>query len=89
MHDLRRSFATYAKNIGITHLTIKTLLNHSIKVDVTLGYIIEGIEQLRKSMQMITNYILHHADIKKSPVISLASTSTSNKTQEASEKVCE
>lgn len=58
IHDLRRSFATYAHNLEIPHFTIKKMLNHSMKDDVTKGYIVPSVEQLRAPIQKISNYII-------------------------------
>ncbi len=58
LHDLRRTFATYADSLQIEHSTIKRLMNHK-ETDVTsVHYIQPSIETLRKPMQKITNYIL-------------------------------
>ena len=75
IHDLRRSFATYANALEIPYVTIKTLLNHSMKDDVTKGYIVPDAEQLRKPMQMIADYILTNAGLKKASVVSLITNS--------------
>ena len=67
LQDLRRTFASIVNH----HLTksyspyvIKRLLNHSEK-DVTAGYIQYDIEDLRQPMQMIEDYILVQAKVKK------------------------
>jgi integrase len=58
LHDLRRTFATYADSLEIKHTTIKRLMNHKSN-DVTLThYIHQSTETLRKPMQLITDYIL-------------------------------
>ena len=58
LHDLRRTFATYADSLNIQHSTIKRLMNHK-ETDVTsVHYIQPSIETLRKPMQQITDYIL-------------------------------
>jgi integrase len=58
LHDLRRTFATYADSLQIQHSTIKRLMNHK-ETDVTsVHYIQPSVETLRKPMQQITDYIL-------------------------------
>jgi len=58
LHDLRRTFATYADSLGIQHNTIKRLMNHKNKDVTSAHYIHQSIETLRKPMDKITNYIL-------------------------------
>jgi integrase len=61
MHDLRRTFATYADSLYIQHSIIKRLINHK-ETDVTsVHYIQSSIETLRKPMQQITDYILEQS----------------------------
>jgi len=63
LHDLRRTFATYADSLYIQHSTIKRLINHK-ETDVTsVHYIQPSIETLRKPMQQITDYILETASV--------------------------
>lgn len=57
-HDLRRSFLTFANDLGLSGLTIKRLANHaSADLDVTAGYIMRNIDDLRKATQQITDRI--------------------------------
>jgi integrase len=59
LHDLRRTFATVAESLDISHYAIKRLVNHRAdKSDVTEGYIQIGAERLRKPMQQITDHML-------------------------------
>jgi integrase len=58
LHDLRRTFATYADSLGIQHNTIKRLMNHKNKDVTSAHYIHQSIETLRHPMQEITDYIL-------------------------------
>jgi len=63
LHDLRRTFATYADSLYIQHSTIKRLMNHK-ETDVTsVHYIQPSIETLRKPMQKITDYILEVSNV--------------------------
>ncbi|HAT52041.1 MAG TPA: integrase [Betaproteobacteria bacterium] len=67
VHDLRRSFITYAEKQDLGAYTLKALINHSTKSrDVTEGYIQIDTERLREPMQRITDYVLGHAK-KTSP----------------------
>ena len=58
LHDLRRTFATYADSLEIQHNTIKRLMNHKNKDVTSMHYIHQSVETLRKPMNKITNYIL-------------------------------
>ena len=58
LHDLRRSFATYADSLGIQHTTVKRLMNHKNNDVTSTHYIHQSIETLRKPMNKITSYIL-------------------------------
>ena len=66
IHDLRRSFMTYAEMLDLGHYTIKALVNHSTAPsrDVTAGYIQLSIERLRKPMQKISRYVLSQTNQK-------------------------
>jgi len=58
LHDLRRTFATYADSLGIQHNTIKRLMNHKNNDVTSTHYIHQSIETLRGPMQKITDYML-------------------------------
>ena len=58
LHDLRRTFATYADSLEIKHTSIKRLMNHKSNDVTSTHYIHQSIETLRKPMQLITDYIL-------------------------------
>lgn len=67
LHDIRRTFASIVDHhLGqkFTPYTIKRLLNHS-QGDVTAGYIRFGIDDLRRPMQMIEDFILEQAGIQQ------------------------
>jgi integrase len=68
-HDLRRTFTTTADALDFSLPRIKRLINHSEKSDVTMGYIMRNVEQLRAPMQQITDYILKAAGLKQSAEI--------------------
>jgi len=57
-HDLRRTFLTLAAGLGVDKLTRKRLVNHSAGSDVTEGYIIQEVEELREPSERIAQLIL-------------------------------
>ncbi|KTD71180.1 phage integrase [Legionella tucsonensis] len=59
LHDLRRTFATIADSLDLPAYALKRLLN-KMNNDVTAGYIMKDVEQLRKPMQQVANFILEH-----------------------------
>jgi integrase len=65
LHDLRRSFASYASMI-VPAYTLKKLMNHKDGSDVTMGYVVSGVEDLRRPMQDVTDFILGKSGIEKS-----------------------
>lgn len=58
IHDLRRTYMTIAASLAISTYALKRLVNHKTSHDVTGGYIILGIDQLREPVRKIENYIL-------------------------------
>ena len=56
-HDLRRTFATMTRELGMTNQDTAILLNHA-KRDVTEGYIITSREIKRKNLDKVTMLIL-------------------------------
>lgn len=64
LHDLRRTFITLAESLDIPAYALKKLVNHRVKGDVTEGYIIMGVERLRKPVQQITDHILSLAEVQ-------------------------
>ncbi len=67
VHDLRRSFTAVANRLNISHYTIKKLLNHSLRNDVTAIYIPDDVDSLREPLQAIQDQIVSYAriDIKQ------------------------
>lgn len=51
VHDLRRTFITIAEKLEIPAYTLKRLVNHKDKRDVTLGYIIYDTDRLKEPME--------------------------------------
>lgn len=54
-HDLRRGFITAAEGVGVPSLSVKKLVNHSTRGDVTAGYYAADVEALRPHMQRIAD----------------------------------
>ena len=72
VHDLRRTFITYAESLDIGLLTIKAMVNHRIATnDVTGGYARITVERMREPMQKVTDYVLSHAGVKTSNVVEI------------------
>lgn len=69
LHDLRRTFITIAEQIDISAYALKQLLNHKDANDVTAGYIVIGVDRLRKPMQAITDYIVRAAKSEDGNII--------------------
>jgi integrase len=61
-HDLRRTFLTYGERCGTPFVTLKKLVNHSTKTDVTLGYIHPDDDDLWHWAEQIERVILNAAD---------------------------
>ena len=77
VHDLRRTFITYAESLDLGIYTLKALVNHRSggdTNDVTAGYIVITTERLRKPMQDITDFILKMTGVKETKVISIGKT---------------
>ena len=64
IHDLRRTFATIAAEMGIPPYLLKKLLNHK-SGDVTEGYVISTVEILRNPVQKIAKRIEDLCRIKR------------------------
>lgn len=56
VHDLRRSFVTYAESLDISQYALKAMLNHRAS-DITASYIILDVERLRAPMEKVSTYI--------------------------------
>jgi len=64
IHDLRRTFLAAAARLDISYYTWVRLANHKVEKDVTAGYPIANVEDLRKPMQQITDYLKEQAQIE-------------------------
>ena len=65
LHDLRRTFITIAERLDISAYAIKRLVNHKIGNDVTAGYIVSGVERLRRPMQGISDYLVSASNARQ------------------------
>lgn len=55
LHDLRRTFTSTARDLGIHPYTISRLVNHKRPGDITASYSIHSVEDLRRPMQRLTD----------------------------------
>jgi integrase len=55
IHDLRRVFITNAQLSAITPLAVKALVDHSLGTDVTSGYTVLSVQDLREPAQRVTD----------------------------------
>ena len=62
LHDLRRTFLTLADAQDFSAYAIKKLANHKMGSDVTAGYIVSDVEQLREPMEMIFRFVKTRVD---------------------------
>jgi integrase len=62
-HDLRRTFVSVAKDIGVDSLYRKLLLNHAV-TDVTDGYIQTRMKTLRKEGQRVCDRLIELCGIE-------------------------
>ena len=66
LHDLRRTFSTYAgEHIGIDVTIVDRLTNHVINSVTFRHYTVADPERLRRPMQQIEDFILRHVDVIK------------------------
>jgi integrase len=61
-HDARRTFLSFGERIGTPIVTLKKLVNHSTKNDVTLAYIHPSDDDLRRWAGIIERAILDAAE---------------------------
>jgi len=77
LSDLRRTFASHGKSLGIDYFDVQRLLNHRVKAnEATPGYIVMAIERKRELVQRIEDFFLKTGGLKETPVISLALATT-------------
>jgi integrase len=69
-HDLRRTFASFAERAGAPFTTLKVLLNHSTRADVTMGYVWPSEEDLRHWAAVVET-ALHAAAAEGGEVVRL------------------
>lgn len=66
-HDLRRLFVSVAATSGIGVYQLKRLVNHAVGADVTAGYFITDIEQLREAAQKVAERLCALCGIAAKP----------------------
>jgi integrase len=57
-HDLRRTFASFAERAGAPITTLKVLMNHSTRGDITMGYVRPGEADLLRWASVVEATIL-------------------------------
>lgn len=62
-HDLRRTFVSIANSVNISPYTLKRLINHSMRNDVTSIYISDETSDLMSPLETIQRTILNYAKI--------------------------
>lgn len=72
-HDLRRTFITVAELLNLSPYTIKRLVNHSTRSDVTAGYVVSDIERLGNALCVIERELLSHMGLASKPALSAQS----------------
>ncbi len=55
IHDIRRSYLTMAEKLDVPYYALKKLAGHSMREDITAGYLVIDVERLREPMQKITD----------------------------------
>jgi len=68
VHDLRRTFGTIAENV-VSYTVLKRLMNHSQAGDVTQGYLILTLDNLRIEIERVSNKILSLCESKNGKVL--------------------
>jgi integrase len=74
-HDLRRTFLTFGERCGVPFVTLKRLVNHSTKGDVTLSYVHPSDDDLRHWAAAIERAILAATKDDDAPVVRLRTAS--------------
>ena len=64
IHDLRRNFLTMAERLDTPHYALKKLAGHSMREDITAGYLVIDVERLREPMQKITDRFIELMDLE-------------------------
>jgi integrase len=64
LHDLRRTFASIAESLDLSHFALKRLLNHRTDTDITGGYVVHSVERLRGPVERIAEKILELAKVR-------------------------
>ena len=64
IHDLRRTFLTMAERLDTPHFALKKLAGHSMRGDITAGYLVIDVERLREPMQRITDKLVELMELE-------------------------
>lgn len=60
-HDLRRTYLTFGERVGAPLVVLKKLANHSTRGDVTIGYVLPSVADVRHWAARIEREILNAA----------------------------
>lgn len=69
LHDLRRTYITVAEGLSISPYTIKRLVNHKMRNDVTAGYIVSDLERMRKPQIEIESFFILNCGISNKEIL--------------------
>ena len=67
-HDLRRTFITHAEACDLSFLSLKALVNHSTKRDVTSGYVQQSTDRLSGPAQRVADRLKELCGITATPM---------------------
>lgn len=65
IHDVRRTTLTMAERLDTPHYALKKLAGHSMREDITAGYLVIDVERLREPMQKIADRFTNLMSIKR------------------------
>ena len=72
IHDLRRAFLTQAERLDTSPYVLRKLAGHSMREDMTAGYLVIDVERLRPQMQRISDRFEQLMNVKSARLIEAA-----------------
>ena len=66
IHDLRRAFLTQAERLDTSPYVLRKLAGHSMREDMTAGYLVIDVERLRPQMQRISDRFMKLMEMRQS-----------------------
>lgn len=76
VHDLRRTFRNICEELAVPATTVKRLMNHSLRADITDSYAVLSVEYLRPHVDRIGEYVERLLKGASSPASAPAAPST-------------